>query len=415
MFNFFKNKSKEIDVTKDPLWIVTVIPDEVAKVTVPDYDEKQALATFLKLNGFSPADIEEMLNSKFPFDKAWKQYIMPRDSYYSEMIRQLNQMKLLVMERLKNNEQRGAFIVSCVEYFRLFAGRMIGVTYPRCKKEDYYDLEGFIKKLNDNDFEWVKKGLDKDVFNCVAFYSQKFNVTYKEIMSEIINQISHNANVVGYQYENIGGVDLFIDIVSKLLELSFKNMRFSLKSVVPVEEIEPKTEKSSSAADFFDFTNMQSIYEGIQKQYIIQDDNMKIAEKEISKALRIIDLLKEEKKIPESVNFDIKNIVYKIQFYTFLRYTPLTSTGKVAKNMCTLNFDINEEPCEFLNEGLYTVNDYMDSEKHRGLGGVIKYNKDKQITEIYMFFYKDNISYHIKTKTDKVEKLDDIEFKAEHM
>ena len=103
MFNFLKNKSKEIDVTKDPLWIVTVIPDEVAKVTVPDFDEKKALATFLKLNGYSPADIEEMLNSKFPFDRAWKQYIMPRDSYYSEMIRKLNQMKLLVMERLKNN------------------------------------------------------------------------------------------------------------------------------------------------------------------------------------------------------------------------------------------------------------------------------------------------------------------------
>lgn len=424
MFDFFKKKSKEIDVTKDPLWIVTVIPDEVAKVTVLDYDEKQALATFLKLNGFSPADVEEMLNSKFPFDKAWKQYVIPRDSYYSEMIRQLNQMKLLVMERLKNNEQREAFIVSCVEYFRLFAGRMIGVSYPKCKKEDYYDLEGFVKKLNDNDFEWVKKGLDKDVFNCVAFYSQKFNVTYKKIMSEIINQISHNANIVGYQYESIGGVDLFIDIVSKLLELSFKNMRFSLKSVVPVEESKPKTEENSSDEDFFDFTNMQSIYEGIKKQYIIQDDNMKIAEKEISKALRIIDFLKEERKIPESVNFDIKNIVYamqytmdknNIQFYTFLRYTPLTSTGKVAKNMCTLNFDINEEPCEFLNEGLYTVDDYMDSEKHRGLDGVIKYNKDKQITEITMFFYKDDISYHIKTKTDKVKKLEDIEFKAERI
>ena len=134
MFDFFKKKYKEIDVTKDSLWIVTVIPDEVAKVTVPDYDEKQALVTFLKLNGFSPADVEEMLSSKFPFDKAWKQYVMPRDSYYSEMIRQLNQMKLLVMERLKNNEQRWAFIVSCVEYFRLFAGRMIGVSYPKCKK-----------------------------------------------------------------------------------------------------------------------------------------------------------------------------------------------------------------------------------------------------------------------------------------
>ena len=65
-------------------------------------------------------------------------------------------------------------------------------------------------------------------------------------MSEIINQITHNANIVGYQYESIGGVDLFVDIVSKLLELSFKNMRFSLKSVVPVEELEPKTEKNSS-------------------------------------------------------------------------------------------------------------------------------------------------------------------------
>lgn len=146
---------------------------------------------------------------------------------------------------------------------------MIGVSYPRCKKEDCYDLKGFIKKLNDNDFEWVKKGLDKDVFNCVAFYSQKFNVTYKEIMSEIINQIFHNAYIVGYQYESIGGVDLFIDIVSKLLELSFKNMRFSLKSVVLVEESKSKTEENSSDDDFFDFTNMQSIYEGIQKQYII--------------------------------------------------------------------------------------------------------------------------------------------------
>ena len=29
-----------------------------------------------------------------------------------------------------------------------------------------------------------------------------------------------------------------------------------------------------------------------------------------------------------------------------------------------------------------------------------------------MFFYKENVSYHIKTKTDKIEKLDDIEFKA---
>lgn len=151
---------------------------------------------------------------------------------------------------------------------------------------------------------------------------------------------------------------------------------------------------------------------------------MKIAEKEISKALRIMDFLKEKKKIPKSVSFDIKNIVYamqytmdknNIQFYTFLRYTPLTSTGKVAKNMCTLNFDINEKPCKFLNEGLYTVNDYMDVEKHRGLGGVIKYNKDKQITEITMFFCKDNVSYHIKTKTDKVEKLEDIEFKADRL
>ena len=45
----------------------------------------------------------------------------------------------------------------------------------------------------------------------------------------------------------------------------------------------------------------------------------------------------------------------------------------------------------------------------------IKYNKDRQITEITMFFYKDNISYHIKTKTDKVGNLDDIEFKAEKL
>ena len=420
MFNFFKSKSKEIDITKNPLWVNTVIPDEVAKVTVPDYDEKAALSTFLKLNGFNPTDINNILNSKFPFDRAWKQYIMPKDSYYSEMIRQLNLMKLLVMERLKNNEQRGAFIVACVEYFRLYAGRTIGVSYPKCKKEDYYDLEGFIKKLNENDFDWVKKGLDKDVFNCVAFYSQKFNITYKEMMSEIINQIANNANMVGYQYESIGGVDLFIDIISKLLELSFKNMRFSLKSVVPVEESKTKTDETND--DFFDFTNMKSIYEGIQKQYIIQDDNMRIAEKEIGKALKIIDFLKQENKIPETVNFDIKNIVYavnyameknNIQFYTFLRYTPLTSTGKIAKNMCTLNFDINEEPCEFLNEGLYTINDIMDGEKHRGLGGVIKYNKDKQITEITMFFYKDDISYHIKTKTDKINSLDDIEFEAE--
>ncbi len=406
MFNIFRKK-KEAKIT-------TVVPDKIPKVTVHNYDEKEALATFLKLNGISPSDIKEILDSKFPFDKAWKIYYMPRKHYYDEMLRQLNHLKLLVIERLKNNEQRGAFIVSCIEYFRLFAAKSIGISYPKCEKEDYYDLEGFIKKLNSNDFEWIKKELDKDVFNCIAFYSQKFNITFKDFLLEIEEQISHNPPFADYLYDCIGGTELFINIISKLLELSFVNMRYTLNSVVTVEKIE-KINKNEEINNFFDFTNMRSIYEGIQKQFIIQDDNIKIAEKEIEKALKILDFLKNYKKIPESVNYNIKNIVYAVQYkkeiqlHTFLRYTPLTSTGKIAKNMCVLNFDINEESCEYLNEGLYTINNIMDGEKHKGLGGVIKYNKDRQITEIKMFFCKDNTFYNIKTKTSDIKKLDDIE------
>ena len=77
--------------------------------------------------------------------------------------------------------------------------------------------------------------------------------------------------------------------------------------------------------------------------------------------------------------------------------------------MCTLNFDINEKSCECLNEGLFTIRDIYDSEMHSGLGGVIKFSNEIKITEITMFFVKNNVSYHIKTKTDQIESLDDIE------
>lgn len=414
MFNIFGKKNK-VNIQDNSLWINTIIPKEIAKITIDKYDKLQALATFLKMNGYNPNEIEEILKSKFPFDKAWKIYFMPRMDYQNEMLRQMNQLRLLVIEGLTNGEQRGAFILSCTEYFKLFICREVGLSYPNYSKQDYYDLKKFCDLLNNNDFETIKRRIDKDVFNCIAFYSKKFSLTYEDIMHEFIQQISSNAAFNNSAYEKIGGISLFIDMISKLLELSFNNMRFSLKTIIVIEQ---EKNNVSEAKDFFDFSNMKSIYEGIQTQYIIQDDNMRIAEREISKALKILDILKENNKIPSDINFDIKNIVYAtqsannkndIQFYTFLRYTPLTKTGKIAKNMCTLNFDINEKPCECLNEGLFTIRDIYDSEMHSGLGGVIKFSNEIKITEITMFFIKNNISYHIKTKTDQIESLDDIE------
>ncbi len=414
MFNFLKKEKEE------KIIISTTIPNEIASIKVPEYNKKDALKTFLEINGYNSVDITNIMNAKFPFDKAWRKYFFPMKTYYDEMLRQMCHLKLLVIEGLTNNEQRGSFILCSVEYFRLFVSNEIGVSYPKCERLDYYDLKGFCKQLNEENFEQIKKRIDKDVFNCIAFYSQKFNISYKEILIEMIDQIEMNLNMTYHQFESIGGPELFIDMVSKLLELSCKKMRFSLNSVIPIKEV---SETSNQNEDFFDFSNIKSINEGIQKEYIIQDKNEKIAEKEILKALNILAILKKYKKIPEDVTFDVKNIIYGKQYntfgesnsvlITFLRYTPLTSTGKIAKNMCTFIFDINRTASKHMIDGIYVVNNFEDDEEYDTLHGIIKYNKDKEITEISMSFFDRDKSYNIKTKTDIIEKISDVELNIE--
>ena len=211
-------------------------------------------------------------------------------------------------------------------------------------------------------------------------------------------------------------------MVSKILELSYYNMKFSLSSVIPVEKKADNTLPSDSESNFYDFSDIHSTND-YPNSFIIEGKNIEIAKKEISNILNTIDLLKQKNKIPNQINYSINNLVYVLKYNkqyirqaedsiiykTFLKYTPLTKTGKPSKNMCAISFCINKTACNQLKNGIYMINNTSDGEGFKPLFGGINYNRNKEITSAYLDFSNNKKNYSIKIKNGNFNNIDDIE------
>ena len=152
-----------------------------------------------------------------------------------------------------------------------------------------------------------------------------------------------------------------------------------------------------------------------ETDYELSDYNKKVANEYILKLNNIVDILKKEDMIPNNVNFDINNIVYKIEseeeseLKTYLHYNSLTPTGKMPKNKCRLYFLLLNESDENLKDGILYEKELNIYTKDR-IDGYIKISHEDVVTGVKIDFNIGKIMYRIETNSLYVSNKDEITY-----
>ena len=179
----------------------------------------------------------------------------------------------------------------------------------------------------------------------------------------------------------LNGKNVLFGIIGKFLELAFYNYKPSLKRI----NVNIQKEKELNVSDFYEFTELESI-ENEPYRYYLKGKNKDFALNDIKKIIDIYNsyLLKNNIKNIKELSVDnlIESICFNNKSYSIfnIRYTPLTPTGKIAKNICSLSFSINTQNSPYLKNGIMYTDEIDSSKYNDNASGSIIYSRDGEIS-----------------------------------
>ncbi len=158
----------------------------------------------------------------------------------------------------------------------------------------------------------------------------------------------------------------------------------------------------------------------LDEQFELEGKNRDIAFSYINGTIRLIDFLKENDKIPNIPELDLKNIVYKIEsenaevngLSTCLFYRSLTPTGKMPRNSHVLSYIVLLNKSDNLINGIYYEKEDINIYSENRLEGKIVFKLNGEVSYVKNdIFYGDTI-YRMETKNINTNSMEEIEFWA---
>lgn len=375
IFDFLKkNNNMELNIKWN-------IPEEIYEVRLFEYDKNEALKIFLVNLGESSEEIKKIINSKFPFDSAWKKYNVTTGLDLNEYIIKL---KLLVMEEKINNEISSALLLQIAGYLFDYIAINLDLELPMLNQLPNTNKFSFIKSLNENDSRRILRSIDSIIFDALAYYSTRENKKISLIYNEMIEIINLNEPIFSRYWNKLGNKDLWFGIIGKIIEMAYSNYKPTLNKInvnskSSIDEIEINNE-------FYDFSNLQSIID-YPNNYYLEGSNRQLAIKDINKVLNIYNNYIDTNKNQKLLKPNIKNLVEARSYNnkltnTFsLNYEPYTPTGRLAKNVCSVIFTINLVDSPFLKNGIMYDDDYTSSQYNMPITGNIIYTKEGKVAK----------------------------------
>lgn len=309
-----------------------------------DYSKETSLELFLKKEKIADHKINTILLSKTMFWDALKELNPinqlsnnPVTIFYDESIRFRNILLLRTIEDNKNQEVFEVFF----EY--LLMKIAVTISWDFQNKNTSYEpaYEKFLSELTSKNTNYIYKTFGKTEISCFFLAHKRSNELLEDIIDSGLDYIKSNSRS---KNTPIGNIYLTIKpevinaVIKKIFEIIYTNPAFSLSNLLFQEKVLDSILSVNIKYDVSNWKQQHGFYlipENIQEIFYSDLSSLNpIFEKaiDIEKKLKSILLYKDK------LNFNV--ISNDRNDFCYIKYEPLTATGKKSKYPIILHFNI---------------------------------------------------------------------------